>query len=228
MIGSEAAVPGLLKLLEDPNYSVRSSLLHALPRIIEKCTNKVTPHLPHLLTLIPTDSGKNAYQVILAIQENCKFYNYNLTQTTQSMKLFFSYAHKDEPLRDELAKHLSLLKRQNIITDWHDRNITAGTNWAQAIDDNLDIANIILLLISSDFLASDYCYDKEMTRALEHHNQGTARVIPIILRPCDWHSAPFGKLQALPKDAKPITQWSDQDAAFTNIAQGIRKAVEEL
>ena len=145
-----------------------------------------------------------------------------------SIKLFFSYAHKDEPLRGELAKHLTLLKRQNIITDWYDRNITAGTDWAQAIDDNLNTADIILLLISANFLASNYCYDKEMTRALERHNQGTARVIPIILRPCDWHSAPFGKLQALPKDAKPITQWSDQDAAFTNIAQGIRKAVEEL
>jgi HEAT repeat protein/energy-coupling factor transporter ATP-binding protein EcfA2 len=165
---------------------------------------------------------------IQIFQKRCKFYNYDLTQTTQSMKLFFSYAHKDEPLRDELAKHISLLKRQNIITDWHDRNITAGTDWAQAIDDNLNTANIILLLISSDFLASDYCYDKEMTRALEHHNQGTARVIPIILRPCDWHSAPFGKLQALPKDAKPVTKWEDQDEAFTHIAQGIRKAVAEL
>jgi hypothetical protein len=147
---------------------------------------------------------------------------------TDSPTLFFSYAHRDEPLRDELAKHLSLLKRQNIIADWHDRNITAGTDWAQAIDDNLNTANIILLLISSDFLASDYCYDKEMTRALEHHTQGTARIIPIILRPCDWHSAPFGKLQALPKDAKPVTQWSDPDEAFTHIAQGIRKTVAEL
>jgi TIR domain len=144
------------------------------------------------------------------------------------MKLFFSYAHKDEHLRDQLATHISLLKRQNIITDWHDRNITAGTDWAQAIDDNLNTADIILLLISSDFLASDYCYDKEMTRALERHNQNTARVIPIILRPCDWHSAPFGKLQALPKDAKPVTEWDNQDKAFTNIAQGIRTAVAEL
>ncbi len=144
------------------------------------------------------------------------------------MKLFFSYAHKDEPLRDQLATHLSLLKRQNIITDWHDRNITAGADWSQAIDDNLNTANIILLLISADFLASDYCYDKEMTRALEHHNQGTARIIPIILRPCDWHSAPFGKLQALPKDAKPVTQWDNPDEAFTHIAQGIRTAIAEL
>ena len=152
----------------------------------------------------------------------------DIQRKIQPPKLFFSYAHKDETLRDELATHLSLLKRQGIIDTWHDRNITAGTDWVQAIDDNLDSANIILLLISADFLASDYCYDKEMTRALEHHNQSTARVIPIILRPCDWHSAPFGKLQALPKDAKPVTQWSNQEEAFTNIVQGIRKAVTEL
>jgi hypothetical protein len=154
--------------------------------------------------------------------------NHDLTQTTQSMKLFFSYAHKDERLRDELAKHLSLLKREGIITTWHDRDITAGTNWAQAIDTNLNDADIILLLISADFLASDYCYDIEMQRAIERHNTQEARVIPIILRPCDWHSAPFGKLQALPKDAKPVTKWDNPDEAFTHIAQGIRNAVAEL
>jgi TIR domain len=145
-----------------------------------------------------------------------------------SLKLFFSYTHKDEPLRDQLATHLSQLKRDRIITDWCDRNITAGTEWAQAIDDNLNTADIILLLISADFLASDYCWTKEMDPALERHNQGTARVIPIILRPCDWYSAPFGKLQALPEDAKPVTQWADPDEAFTHIAQGIRTAITEL
>lgn len=190
----------------------------------------IAQHHSTLLNLMITTRHheRRVYNEFLTIQRLCKYYNYALTQTTQSMKLFFSYSHKDEPLRDQLATHLSQLKRDKIITDWHDRNITAGTDWAQAIDDNLNTANIILLLISSDFLASDYCYDKEMTRALERHNQNTARVIPIILRPCDWHSAPFGKLQALPKDAKPVTQWSNPDEAFTNIAQGIRKAVAEL
>jgi energy-coupling factor transporter ATP-binding protein EcfA2 len=231
-IESEAAVSGLLKLLEDPDSNVRIKATDALSKIAKKYIETIALYLPHLLALIPTKSGQDAHSIIRNIQENCKFYNYDITQTTQTMKLFFSYTHKDESLRDELAKHLSLLKRQNIITDWHDRNITAGTDWAQAIDDNLNTANIILLLISSDFLASDYCYDTEMTRALEHHNQGTARVIPIILRPCDWHSAPFGKLQALPIEhaggAKPVTKWDDQDEAFTHIAQGIRKAIAEL
>jgi HEAT repeat protein len=231
-IGSEVVIAGLLKWLEASDSGVRWSASHALDKIAKKNTDMIAPYLPHLLTLIPTNLGRPIYRVILSIQENCRFYNYKLTQTTHSMKLFFSYAHKDEPLRDELANHLSLLKRQNIITDWHDRNITAGTDWAQTIDHNLNIANIILLLISSDFIASDYCFDKEMTRALELHTQGIARVIPIILRPCDWHSAPFGNLQALPIEyaggAKPVTQWKDPDEAFLNIAQGIRTAVAEL
>ncbi len=224
-LGSEQAISALIQVLEDENSFIYWTAAKALEEIKNLAVCRI---LPQLVALIPTRSGKAAFERISAIQSNCKFYNYSITQTTQSMKLFFSYAHKDEPLRDQLATHLSLLKRQNIITDWHDRNITAGTDWAQAIDDNLNTASIILLLISADFLASDYCYDKEMTRALERHAQGTARVIPIILRPCDWHSAPFGKLQALPKDAKPITRWSNPDEAFTHIAQGIRKAVAEL
>jgi HEAT repeat protein/energy-coupling factor transporter ATP-binding protein EcfA2 len=228
-LGSEQAIPGLLKALEHQNHYVRDKVAYVLCNIY----NIALPQkLPQLMTLLRTSAGEQAFKVMSTIQSNCKFYNYDITQSTQSMKLFFSYAHKDEALRDQLAPHLSLLKHQNIITDWHDRNITAGTDWAQAIDNNLNTADIILLLISADFLASDYCYDKEMTRALERHNQNTARVIPIILRPCDWHSAPFGKLQALPiahgGGAKPVTQWSDQDEAFTNIAQGIRKAVAEL
>jgi hypothetical protein len=223
---SEQAIPGLLKALEDQDFDTQ---LTASVSLVGATRLVSSAHiLPQLIALIPTPSGQAAFKVIPFIQSRCKYYNYDLTQTTQSMKLFFSYAHKDEPLRDQLATHLSLLKRQNIITDWHDRDITAGTDWAQAIDDNLNTADIILLLISADFLASDYCYEKEMTRALERHSQGTACVIPIILRPCDWHSALFGKLQALPKDAKPITEWDNPDKAFTNIAQGIRKAVAEL
>jgi hypothetical protein len=148
------------------------------------------------------------------------------------MKLFFSYAHKDETLRNDLETHIKLLQRQGIIDTWHDRDISAGTEWAEEIDTHLNAADIILLLISSDFLASDYCYEKELTSALDRHNNGQARVIPIILRPCDWETAPFGKLQALPiahgAGAKPVTQWDDKDEAFTAIAKGIRQAVTDI
>jgi TIR domain-containing protein len=142
--------------------------------------------------------------------------------------LFYSYSHKDEELRNQLEIHLALLRRQGFIHQWHDRGIGAGQEWADAIDANLESAQIILLLVSADFIASDYCYEKEMARALARHEAGEARVIPVILRAVDWTAAPFAKLQALPKDGKPVTAWGDKDAAWLDVAQGIRKAVEEL
>lgn len=105
--------------------------------------------------------------------------------------------------------------------------IGAGREWAAEIDANLNDARIILRLISADFLASDYCYDKEMLRAMERHEAGEAVVIPVILRQCVWQGAPFGKLQGLPKDFRPVKEWPDLDQAFTDIARSIRKAVAE-
>jgi hypothetical protein len=144
------------------------------------------------------------------------------------IEIFFSYSHRDEALRDELAKHLHLLERQGIITRWHDRRIAGGTEWAGAIDEHLRTADIILLLVSADFLASDYCYDVEVRRAMERHEAREARVVPIILRAADWYSAPFGKLQALPKDGRAVTSWPNQDEAFSDIARGIRSVAQEL
>jgi hypothetical protein len=144
------------------------------------------------------------------------------------INLFFSYSHKDEDLREELVKHLAILKRQGVLEAWYDRDIDAGREWAKEIDAHLKEAQIILLLISSDFMASDYCYEVEMKRAMGRHEAGEALVIPVILRSCDWQGAPFGKLHGLPKDMKPVKDWSDRDQAFTNIAQGIRKVVEKL
>lgn len=146
--------------------------------------------------------------------------------TTSSIEIFFSYAHEDEDYQKELSKHLKLLERQGIIKSCHDRNITAGEEWKNAIDTHLESAQIILLLISADFLASDYCYDIEMNRALERHEQGGATVIPIIVRAVDWQRSPFGKLQALPKDAKPIATWDDVDQAYTDVVKGIRRVIE--
>ncbi|WP_437657009.1 AAA family ATPase [Sorangium sp. So ce1182] len=144
------------------------------------------------------------------------------------LRLFFSYSHKDEALRDELETHLALLKREGLLQSWHDRRVGAGEEWAGQIDKNLNEAEVILLLVSADFLASDYCFDNEMTRALQRHDAGQACVIPVILRKTDWHRAPFAKLQALPTDARPITLWQDRDEAWTDVALGIRRAVESL
>ena len=147
---------------------------------------------------------------------------------TKPVKLFYSYSHMDEKLREKLETHLTSLNRQGVIAGWHYHKITAGQEWVDQIDEHLNTVQIILLLVSADFLASDYCYDKEMNRAMERHEAGEARVIPVILRPCDWHSAPFGKLLALPKDGKPIADWPSRDAAFLDVAKGIRRAAEGI
>jgi hypothetical protein len=139
--------------------------------------------------------------------------------------VFFSYSHKDEALRDELETHLKLLERAGMIRSWHDRCVEAGQEWQAAINDKLEKAHVILLLVSADFLASDYCYDVEMKRALARHEERAATVLPVILRDCNWSHTPFANLQVLPKDAKPITSWSNRDKAWTNVVAGIEAAV---
>lgn len=150
------------------------------------------------------------------------------SEPTEAIEAFYSYAHEDERLRKKLDKQLSLLKRQGLITEWHDHKIGAGEEFDLEIKRHLNSAQIILLLISPDFMASDYCYNIEMQGAIERHERGEARVIPILLRPADWKNASFGKLKPLPSDGKAVTRWSDRDEAFLNIAKGIRSVVKEL
>jgi len=144
------------------------------------------------------------------------------------MKIFFCYAREDEPLLNELKIYLEPLRRQGLIEMWYDRDISAGADWVKVIDNHLDTAQIILLLVSQYFMASDYCYGVELKQAMERHDRREAVVIPIILRPVYFQGAPFSKLQVLPKDAKPVKSWLDQDEAFFNVAEGIRREVERL
>ena len=148
--------------------------------------------------------------------------------THDPIKLFISYSHRDERFREQLQEHLHALKRRGLIEDWQDRRIAPGQEWEGAISENLEAAGIVLLLVSSSFIASPYCYDKEMTRALERHESGEARVIPVILRPADWGDAPFARLQAVPKNGRPVTRWSNRDEAWLDVAKGIRRAAEDL
>ena len=139
-----------------------------------------------------------------------------------------SYSHADEALRDQLEKHLSGLRRQGVISTWHDRRLEPGEEIHGQISAHLDSAEIVLLLVSADFLASDYCYDIEMARAIARHDEGTARVIPVILRPCDWHGAPFGHLKAVPTDGRPVVKHATLDDGFLEVAQAVRQAAESL
>ncbi len=143
-------------------------------------------------------------------------------------RVFVSYAHPDERHRKRLEKHLSALRRDGLIRDWNDRQIVAGADWAEEIDTTLDDADIILLLVSADFLDSDYCYTIEMPRAVERHEVGRVHVIPVIVRACDWQRTPFAKLQALPTEGKPVTDWSNRDKAWFDVVRGIRSVITRL
>jgi GTPase SAR1 family protein/predicted MPP superfamily phosphohydrolase len=153
-----------------------------------------------------------------------------LKREFKPIEVFISYSHRDEVLREELGKHLSALRRENVIGMWHDRLIGAGTEWAGEIDRHLETAGVILLLISPDFIASDYCYSLETQRALERHAAGEAVVIPIVLRPTDWLTLDIAKLQSLPRDNRAVdsSHWKNRDEAFVEVAKGIRQAVEQL
>jgi tetratricopeptide (TPR) repeat protein len=146
------------------------------------------------------------------------------------VEIFCCYSRKDQQLLLDLRTHLMPLQRQGYIKLWADTDISAGTDWEKEITKHLNTAQIILLLISPDFMNSDYCYSKEMTRAIERHEQDEARVIPIIVRPVLWQGAPFGKLQALPTDAKAVTSryWPNPDEALFDVAEGIYRAIQEV
>jgi hypothetical protein len=146
----------------------------------------------------------------------------------EPVDIFFSYAHEDETLMDDVRRHLILFDRQGLIRKWHDRQIPAGASWKGQLDERLRIAKVILLFVSPDFFASDYCYEQEMAEALRRHEQGTAVVVPIILRPCAWQTAPFAHLQALPADAKPVSTWVDRDTACLDVAQGLMRVISTM
>jgi ABC-type phosphate transport system substrate-binding protein len=146
------------------------------------------------------------------------------------VSIFLSYSRKDGDMLSRLNTHLAGLRHTQKIKTWHDRDIEAGSEWEPAIQHQLNTADIVVLLISADFIASEYCYGNELRRAIERHNAGEAIVIPIILKPCLWNlrEIPFSKLNVLPEQARPITKWADPEEALTNVTNHIAKMVERL
>jgi hypothetical protein len=146
---------------------------------------------------------------------------------TPPLSVFLSYSHRDRLYRDRLKVALAQLRRDGLITEWDDQMISAGDEWDESIQHALASAELVLLLISPDFIASNYSYDNELAKALARDERGDVRIIPIIVRPADWHSAPFAHLQALPTGARAVTEWSNRDRAWADIAAGIRRVVSE-
>lgn len=143
-------------------------------------------------------------------------------------RIFLSYSHADEDFKKELDKHLMPLRRSGKIETWNDRQLIAGQEWNDEIISELNKADIILLLISIDFIASQYIWEKELAVAMNRHDEGTAKVVPVIIKNCLWQEMPFAKLQALPRDAKPVVTYENHDDAFTEIAYAINKLVEYM
>ncbi len=126
------------------------------------------------------------------------------------MNVFISYSHRDAGALERLHKHLAVMKREGAIETWYDREILAGGDIDHDISVQLEAADLFLLLVSPDFLASDYCYETEMSRALERHDAGVARVIPIIVEPCDWQSSPLKKLKDMPRVGLGGSEWTKE------------------
>jgi tetratricopeptide (TPR) repeat protein len=149
-------------------------------------------------------------------------------ETKKALEIFYCYAYKDKPLLDELDTSLKPLKRQGEITSWSNREVNAGRDWVQEIDEHLDTADIILLLVSPDFAAADYIYGKELDQALARHKEGKAYVIPIILRARDYENEPFSHLSSLPSNGKPVTHWTLRDKAWLNVVEGIKNVIGKI
>lgn len=132
-------------------------------------------------------------------------------------QLFYAYASQDVRLRDQLEKHLRGLKQRGVLSDWHSRAVGPGSAWRGEISPQLEQSDVVLLLVSGDFVTTEYCHGKEVRRALERHRNGEARVIPVLLRPCNWKSTLFGTLRPQPRDGKPVTRWSSADTAFESL-----------
>lgn len=146
----------------------------------------------------------------------------------RALKVFVSYNHTDTQYKDDLVKHLDPLKRLKLIETWFDGKIQAGKDINQEIRTELLSSDVVLLLISIDYLNSYYCVEIEMEKAMERHETGDARVVPIILRSCMWQHMPFSKLKALPLDAKAVSTWPDRDLALVSVSEGIRSVADEL
>ena len=142
------------------------------------------------------------------------------------MKAFISYSHRDAGSLERLHVHLATLRRDKLISEWFDRDILAGDVLDAEITKQLETCDVFLLLVSPDFLASDYCVEREMTRALERHRAGSARVVPIIIEPCDWKASPLRELKAVPKDGNPVSEWTNANNAYLDIVRELRRIVE--
>jgi hypothetical protein len=144
------------------------------------------------------------------------------------LKLFLSYAHEDRDLVAELRKHLAPLWHEQIVTDWYDLELMPSDEWDHEILSQLESSDLVLVMISADFLASNYAYGRELRVALNLHDQEQLRLLPVIGRNCKWQNLPFARLQTLPEGAVPISSWQNRDDAFVSVVLGVERVAREI
>ena len=141
---------------------------------------------------------------------------------------FISYSHKNKWALELLNTHLAMLRRDKLIHAWCDKDILAGGDIDQEISERLESCELFLALVSPDFIASKYCYEREMSRALERHDLGEVRVVPIIIEPCEWEKTPLGRLKVLPDDGEPLSKWDNENEAFLDVVAGLRRILNTI
>jgi Trypsin-like peptidase domain/TIR domain len=176
---------------------------------------------------LPSSMIFTTFPELIPLQEQYKQQQSIWTQSTKAVSLYYVYAKQDKELQNELSAHLRLLRYQNLISDWDADEIELGETMANTINEHLNTAEIILLLISTSFITADYCFGEAMKRAMQRREEGNATVIPILLRPCDWRSAPFGTIQPLPRDGQAITLARNRDLVLSDIARELRGLIEK-
>lgn len=145
----------------------------------------------------------------------------------KSLKVFVSYSKADRKHLETLEKHLSPLTRDETLLTWTDKELLPGAEWDDTIRHQLATADVVLLLVSADFMATDYIW-KEITIAMERHERGEALIVPIIVRPCIWQDTAFARFNALPEKGQPITQWANEDEAWMKVAQQIKRLSDKM
>jgi TIR domain len=159
---------------------------------------------------------------------------YNATRTAirnMAMKrpatAFISYSHRDEVALQSLITHLAMLRREGSIAEWFDQKILAGGEIDQEVSRQLDKCDLFLPLLTPDFLASNYCYETEMQRAIERHESGEMHIVPLVIEPCDWKASPLKRFKALPRDGKPVAEWTNKNNAYLDIVTELRRLICE-
>ena len=142
-----------------------------------------------------------------------------------ALTAFISYSHADEKYLERLHKHMALLQRERAIETWTDHQIVPGGKLDGEVAKALERSDVFIALVSPDYLASNYCYDKEFEVALRMAESGQLNILPVIVEPCDWLSSPFSQFLALPKDGKPISEWTNSNVAYLDVVSGIRRVV---